>query len=1645
MEYTDEEIQTARLSNNIPPNYVAIRTSSGAVVFINPINAAIIQRYTSGELTGNEPVPAGVSLRLSPKPEPTVEPAPLVTPRVPPLVTPRVPPPVTPRTKLPAVIRKFEVPILVEIIATPQPIRTSIRIDVEVSPPETPSQTKTVEYNFNLDRLPITINLSEPIIATANQFLSDIIDVYIDEERELKTLLNYGEDRQSVALAYRRGPLGVDGIDTIQLKLLQPVPADVAPNTPVFLSRESAKSIIDKVRVRFTPPIDATPYLRPKNLKVKADLDTGKNIRNVTLNKLSLQSGSIGKLDQFSNKTFEDEIFRQWYSYDFNSSELNIDFTNYENFIFYSSAAMRLKAFRQKLSKIDSLSELQKQLQASYTANTASAGFIYIQDKSAEYSLEKENIIRSFDRYEQYLFFTPSGSNSSYSASFAYADTGTEYNLLGYWPKSGSELWPINSEPARDWYETQLDIAQRFDEFNENNLINTIPTYVREDHASDAYLTFVSMVAQMFDNIKLYIDQVPNIYSRNLNPNEELSKDLINEIAESMGFVLPTIDSVFNLTDNILGTTDTVPRRELAAEIYKRLLHNLPFFAKAKGTKTALQVFLNTLGITPQLLSIRETGTPATSSYSVFDEYSTGLSFDSTKNSFVRLPIAASNRAPTTLQFNFTIAKNSSMTLLTGDDKWALNVIPHPTISTLGKLELTSGSANDVILSSSYYNIFGDELLNAALQTYNNTSSLHLIQVNGDDLLFNDATTDSTSFPLLWATTDYVFVGGAGARVINRYEGTIDEVRLWGTPLSEETLVNTAFDPGSNAGDIYSDAANYLYAQLAFNNITSSSLGINNITNESPYKDKLAVPPIDTLFAFNISGSDFVRYNRTIKQLTPVAGTSTSVTNKITVAPEPIFQNNSSGLRLYRNKSIAPIEQKRLNRGRNKIILAVSPTDVVNQNIIRNLGLENINAVLGAPSTLYTTFDKSLASLKGHYQQYHYVDVNTNKFIRILSDLSSVLTQIVDYFIPSKATLLKGVVIEPNILEQVKIPPVRNIRVYGKDARKTINAPNSLTGSLADYEATFNLEKTIVNSKATASAEYMVYDGGTGDMQFVEVLSNYSTITSGSAANVADVTDMHAAYITQTGHISEELFTPYANLDEFTTVVEQPPAVVLSDMNMVSSSVNMPAPVVNSSIPTIVSESIVQIIPSSISENSSYETYKNQHQNINYSGPDQDSRINIGVTDVNKIPYNAVNNGSEGAEPYNRIYSRKLFNEEISTNRLGGNTSLYVHGLYDIPPAADFNDFGVYTYFNNDTGIYYFNEIKKQPAYSADLNATWNFNNQSFGTTATTWSYGQGYNKYDVVYQDVSQEMLTADNLNSTLAVLGGNKRYYVFKTTPSYATATTNTATYSGSIPSFTPPSLDKKNWDLLRFKPVQVRVPKRVVFDTYTISDPALNNFKTTTISADTVINIPDRYIDTFNIGTIQNTERITGELTVQNIAVLFAIQSSTVGLRIRLYRTELARDADLTRSFETKPTGAHGVLLDAEITSENTVEIANPIHTLVAGENPPVGKIFYTIDNLNNFTKLGVTLQLYYFAIEIEARVPLGYLRKHYKFFRDNSTATKRRNYIGCVNTISTTVDGLPPIQIFIGEGTDLQVSPASLNNEIVTGGGGTLNVT
>jgi hypothetical protein len=1523
---------------------------------------------------------------------------------------------------------------------------TTYKIRTELIPAKTTLQTKEVNYPFTINALPIRLNLSQAIRNTSYKFLSDILQVYIDEDRELKTLLNFGNDKQNVVLARRLGEILSNGDRTLQLKLLRPLPDDVGLETPAFISREVANTLIDKFRVRFAAPIDATPYLRPKNTGIKINNELGKSLKNVTLQLLSLETGSVGTGDSSFNRTFEDEIYRRWYSYDFNSAELNLEFDDYSKFVFYGSAAMRVASFAEKIRQIEILDDRRKQFAGDvFTGELASAGAKFILDQSTKLAKEKEDIIRSFDRYEQYLYFTPSGSISPYSASFDYVDTGIEYNEIGYWPKSGSVLWPVNSEVAQLWLGTQSEIAQRYDEFNENNLINTIPTHIREDEENAPYFTFIAMVGHFFDIIKPYVDQFPLIYSRYTNPNEELSKDLVAEIAEAVGFTMPTLNSLYELNTAILGDENTPPLRDYSAEAHKRLLHNLAFFAKSKGTKTALTMALRTLGISQQLIDVGESGISSTGSFYVFEEFTNGIDFRNTTDGTIALPISSSLRVPPprsiTLDIKLPEAINS--TLLTGDDNWALNVVVHPTNPSLGRFEIVSGSNSELLLSSSYYEIFDNQPLFVAINTVpsiiSSNASLRVIQTFDDNILYNSVNTEQGTSPdtvrllNLWVQTDNIYIGGSGSISTGTFRGIVDEIRLWGLNLTTENIINAAFNPNTSAGNLYTQASELLYAQLSFNKIDGSLLP-GQIINESPYRFASTAPSLETFQVTGIDEESFTRYSRTVREYLPQVGSLGYVTQKIKILPPAEFgPENTTGegvKRLSRFKSVVSNRKSRSRRSGNKVILGSSPTRVVNQNIVRTFGGNNINSAYGLPSK-YPQLENTLEKLRDYYNRYYYVDVNPNTFIRIIAPLHGMLDQFVEYFIPSKASLINGIIIEPNVLEKIDIPFLRKFRFYGANTRKTLNAAKSLTSGAADYGATFNVSQAIDTFELrNTSASYDTFNSTIDALQ-----EQFTAKYIYNTASVDMVPYTSGNVPTYMARVEADEWVLSSSISNLTTTIKADTETLVGDYKLID-------------LQHVDWLSYQQISRSYSNDLSELELTPNGYPIKQLPYPKL--AIDMGYGTLNKVGYDDRNFGRDGAEPYNRIYPRKLFAYEINQIRDAGITSLNPVGLYEIKPAGDFDEIGAITYFNNPQGIYFFPEIKYNPVYSQPLNAVWDFDEQIFIEGATTWQAGQRYKVNDVVLQDVDAD----ENLGQDFAenARNGNGKYYVFKTRPSYSDPGDGTTFYLDDVPSYVPPSLDGTNWSRLRFRPKRVLQPYRIIFDTFTIPEPRLNNFKTTTIDINTIVDEYTRYVDEIRLDLLSANGIAQGEISLQNIAALLAIQSNNNNIRLRLYRTLEDRAADLNRDIQTAPTGSHGVLLDTEITQTNIVQLINPIVTLVSEGLPPNGTLYYTVNNTSVQSKVATRILLYYFTIEVQRKIPVGYLRKHYRFFRDNSTALKRRTYEGCkfrITSISSdgspiydTIDGLPPVQVFIGEGTEVRVAATTQNNEIITGGGGTL---
>lgn len=1508
---------------------------------------------------------------------------------------------------------------------------------------------------------PVSVGLRDALISSLKEQINTKVRSYVDETRFLKTLLNFGEDTQRLVTNWKVDP---NNNTKLLVKLLSPLDFDLDVGNRVFISREVANSVADVMKLELLPQPDTSLWLRPKNTEVKSFIsDTellniySRRVANQTLSTMGIDV--TGSEDQYGGYTFENNILRKWFTDDYKSVELNVDYSNYANFVTYGSAKLRLDAFKQKITKI---AELEGKSRFYNTGNTGSifgtyetvisvptifygssslaspvlvdetgemilstgsmvsiysvdaipSAALYLVEGAKQAALEIENVIRSFDGYERYLFYE---SGSAYSASAYWKIDNTEYHSEGSWPKKDQDghLYPPTSTQVTDWYTIQSAIAQRYDDNNVNLLSNAIPSYLQDDINSADFIRFTNLIGHFFDTIKVYIDQLPLMYDRRVNATEGLSQDLVWNVAKSFGLSLTNPDSAASLYS---FTTDTnnVKKREQVTELYKRFLHNAPYLNRTRGTANSLKALLGIFGLNEQVVGVRETDTTTTGSYEIFDEVTNALNFNT--GSYLILPMTGSSQRQTyTLQFRFNNAADVTTTLGVGDTgassgSWVLNVATHPSASmgsTYGRIEIKD-TIGEVLLSSSYADMFSNEDYYDVMVRYDgSTVTLNVAQSDGEDILYSSSMSTTGSYLRdAWMATQNFYLGGSGSLSLNNFNGYIDEVRVWGEKITDQRFYEQVLDPGSFVGSDYQSPVENLTVRLSFH--TPKNLWSGSISNDSPYRNKDGdpskpptriepnpvtgpLPNITNIIAVGFENKiaypySMTRVSRKVKQLTTNNGAYSYGSNKIIIAPPPVFTEvgiNGEKI-LHRNKSIVDNETRRKQQQSKKYLgFFVSPTDAVNNLLIRSLGNIDVKGLTGINSR-YASRYTGIEQIQNYYKEYYNTTVNIPQFVRFFDQLAPSLFEQASQLVPAKTILASGIVIEPNILEHKKVTFEKPVKLSGENTRKNRTFTNSEKTYTRDFDITLSTGTTInIKARESQSAFYTDYNTtlNMNDKMVLRGDSNNTFTTELTSSLVVPSGDYNNTFEAQTLFITSsmpegEILTGLMN----GVTIENAGGVMLGDYSYYEGPAFHPY--------------------TSRSIESQYDVFDSDVDKLSY--------INYLQTYAGMTPTEA-RQAAVNYKPGNIIDIGDL---------IGLNDNLtYASIINVIPPTADFDDYGVVNYFIRESGIYSFETVYKEIIGQNQLN---------FLTgAAATWSFGTQYGRNDVVVQ-----------LGATGSAKTSNGKLfrYIAQDAPSV---------------SYNVPSQDKNRWAPVFYRGKAVNTPYRIIFDINKAQgDESVFTLPVTRVLVSRPIVTPGRYSKKLSFGSFSANTRETGLIRLQAIASLFSVNvgvgdSPAPNIRIRLYDRSDKRDADLNRVFGTEPTGDHGVLFDMKFESgsvSKNVGLYPPV-TLVNNDtglaSSPI--IYYTVDELGGNTYgNGFIVTFNYFAIEAPIELPIGYLPRHYKFYRDTLLATKRRNYVGCLQTQDTTTDGRSPVEVTFTAGTTITVSPNILQEEDNLGG-------
>lgn len=194
----------------------------------------------------------------------------------------------------------------------------------------------------------------------------------------------------------------------------------------------------------------------------------------------------------------------------------------------------------------------------------------------------------------------------------------TELITLQYsWPvdKDGWNI-KINGFDYENYVEDLSSVSTEIDDYKSNLIIRFLssPQLFEFDTEDKKAESIFQLYGQNFDRVKKYIDNIA--YMRNVSYDgvRNLPDILLKNLSETLGLSTVNLFDEKKFEELLYTRHDTVYDGESIGknvfeaeyEFYRRLLVNLAFIYKSKGTRTAIEFFLKFLGAPEPLIVINE-------------------------------------------------------------------------------------------------------------------------------------------------------------------------------------------------------------------------------------------------------------------------------------------------------------------------------------------------------------------------------------------------------------------------------------------------------------------------------------------------------------------------------------------------------------------------------------------------------------------------------------------------------------------------------------------------------------------------------------------------------------------------------------------------------------------------------------------------------------------------------------------------------------------------------------------------------------------------------------------------------------------------------------------------------------------------------
>lgn len=832
--------------------------------------------------------------------------------------------------------------------------------------------------------------------------MGSIISEYITRQYSyFKTALNFGNGNLIRILTHDwTEATAVGSPNELIIKLDSPLPEQYTVKTFCWISNIAIQPVVQNIQLVSTPKVQTFPIAGP---------DFSTQIGKYTAN--------TEKFPEYSTYTDIPQELQVKVDINSKSTDINIDYSKFENFIVYSSSELRTKLFKNKLSKLTSYSAEVDRLQSEAAISTDVISASYVSDVT-DLTTQIYEIKNSFDGYESYLYNNPTVISGSL--------TNKNSNYYNY-----------------------IQSASIYDFNNRDSLINNTPDYIITDENNEDYLIFLSMIGHHFDNIWVYLNKFPKTSNLN-NSADEFPKRFLNDMLISMGWDQlqsavenAGLENAYLHNQENTGSQFSSSLQSYNDTLLKRLLINLPAIYNKKGTNESIKTIMNCYGIPSELIDIREYGTSnkITTQDSFYDAYKK-LFFTqfSSSSEYIKIYTSASFNSVecvVSLKNNGSLNQYDRFNIIEKESDWKIEAIKDRE-DKFGYISfsITSGSNTQTMVSDKLP-IFNGNFYNIAItKTPYITSEpldyydLYVKSFDGNFRKFSSHTqlVASNTYGIPFGFSGSIYFGNFST---NKLNGTIDKINVWKTSLNEDDIETH----GRNFESISDSHEESTYNNLLFRYSFEYPVNLYSATNTASitnYNEYYSGSISSSAYAVNFQNNnvDLVNCIETSGSIYPYQFSEITLLQSFPATNFGPNKINNDKVISYTQESISdltltPYNSSVLNRNSvgtdsNVVGVFISPFKRLDDEIINFIGNNGIIDIIGDPDTGKHNYD-GLKSLRDSFNKISTKRVYFQEFMTLYRYyFNNSFFDSVKKVIPARVKYLSGLVIEPSILDRQK-------------------------------------------------------------------------------------------------------------------------------------------------------------------------------------------------------------------------------------------------------------------------------------------------------------------------------------------------------------------------------------------------------------------------------------------------------------------------------------------------------------------------------------------------------------------------------------------------------------------------------------------------